>query len=61
MVGRVSQVSFSCRKLLVFSKNDSPLARGRLQNAKIKELRIISELPELSQKTAKMARCFLRF
>ena len=59
MVGRVPQVSFSCRKLLVFSKNDSPLARGRLQNAKLKEqvrTYIISKLPKVSQKVEKMAR-----
>ena len=39
MVGRVPQVSFLKEKLSVFGRNDSPLARGRLQNAKIKELR----------------------
>ena len=47
------------RKLLVFKKNDSPLARGRLQNAKWKEQcpnRIISELPNLSQKPGRLAR-----
>ena len=57
--GRVSQVSFHDRKLLVFERNDSPLARGRLQNAKWKEQcpnRIISELPNLSQKPGRLAR-----
>ena len=39
MVGRVPQVSFLKENLSVFGRNDSPLARGRLQNAKIKELR----------------------
>ena len=59
MVGRASSVSFPDGKLLVFYKNDSPLVRGRLQNAKLKEqvrTRIISEQPKLSQKIEKMAR-----
>ena len=57
--GRVSQVSFHDGKLLVFERNDSPLARGRLQNAKWKEqvrTHSISELPNLSQKPERLAR-----
>ena len=58
-VGRVPQVSFHDRNLLVFERNDSPLARGRLQNAKWKEqvrTHSISELPNLSQKPGRLAR-----
>ena len=61
MVGRVPQVSFSHKKSAGFLQNDSPLARGRLQNAKMKEqvrTRIISELPVLSHNTGKRARLF---
>ena len=59
MVGRVPQVSFSHKKSAGFLQNDSPLARGRLQNAKLKEqvrTYSISELPNLSQKPGLLAR-----
>ena len=51
--------------MLVFRWNDSPLARGRLQNAKFKRKRTrsepltTSELPTLSQKPGRLARIFI--
>ena len=37
MAGRVHKSRSVVKKLLVFGRNGSPLARGRLQNAKLKE------------------------
>ena len=60
IAGRISQVSFSYKKSAGFLQNDSPLARGRLQNAKMKEQRTssntYSKLLDLSQKPGRLTR-----